>query len=95
MITVAAAAVTYAEKFGWHIFPRHPDKAASFKSKKFSDGAPWGATNDPERVKHDFECWPQARIGARAGFLPGVCVPLSSSTPTPAPAGMPMTASRN
>ena len=76
MITVAAAAVTYAREFGWHIFPRHPDKPDSFKSKRFSD-APWGATSDPERVKHDFECWPQARIGARTGFLPGVRVPIT------------------
>ena len=75
-VTVLAAAVAYAKEFGWHIFPRHPDKADSFKSKKFSD-APWGATNDPERVKHDFECWPQARIGARTGFLPGVHVPIT------------------
>jgi hypothetical protein len=73
-VTVLAAAVTYAREFGWHIFPRHPDKPDSFKSKRFSD-APWGATNDPERVKHDFECWPQARIGARTGFLPDVRVP--------------------
>jgi hypothetical protein len=74
-LAAAAAAVTYAREFGWHIFPRHPDKPDSFKAKRFSD-APWGATNDPERVKHDFECWPQARIGARTGFLPGVRVPI-------------------
>jgi hypothetical protein len=72
---ILAAAVTYARGFGWHIFPRHPDKDESFKSKRFSD-APWGATNDPQRVRHDFECWPQARIGARTGFFPDIRVPI-------------------
>lgn len=74
MNTVLAAAVSYATKFGWHIFPQHPDKPDSFKAKRFSNGAPWGATNDPKRVAHDFACWPQARIGVRTGSISGVVV---------------------
>ena len=68
-----ADALTYAAK-GWHVFPVPPGEKKSYKSAKFSDGRPWGATTDAEEVRRDFGHWPKANVGIVTGPKSGIFV---------------------
>jgi hypothetical protein len=58
----------------WPVFPAPPDAKKSYKSAERSNGRRWGATCNPDEVRHDFACWPQARIGIVTGAAGGIVV---------------------
>jgi hypothetical protein len=74
-----AAALSYAER-GWDIFPVPPGEKKSYKSEKYSNGAKWGKTRDPEQIRRDFQRWPEANIGIPTGKDNGFWV-LETDTP--------------
>jgi hypothetical protein len=74
------AALDYAEKRGWEVFPAPPGEKKSYKSAKHSDGAKWGKTRDPKQIRRDFRRWPQANVGIPTGKDNGFWV-LEIDTP--------------
>jgi putative DNA primase/helicase len=61
------AALGYAAR-GWDVFPAPPgEKKKSHKSAKYSNGANWGKTRDPEQIRKDFNRWPKANVGIPTG----------------------------
>ena len=71
------AAVDYATKRGWSVFPAKITRDGakkSHKSAKYSDGAPWGMTKDPEQVARDFKKFAAAAIGVPTGRVNGIFV---------------------
>lgn len=60
---VLEAALDYATRLGWFVFPLNPRTRKAYKSKKTSNGRRWGCTNDPEEIRKDFTKWKQASIG--------------------------------
>jgi hypothetical protein len=62
-----AAALDYATRFGWKVFPAMPGTKKSYKSAAYSGGERWGATRDPEQIRRDFTRWPEALIGIPTG----------------------------
>jgi predicted P-loop ATPase len=66
--TCESEALRYIAELGWTIFPVPPGTKKSYKSKKHSNGANWGATSDPEQVRRDFTKWPDANIGIPTGI---------------------------
>lgn len=64
-----ASALSYANR-GWCVFPADLTGGVkkSHKSAKYSDGANWGSTKDPEQIKKDFSKWPEA-IGIPTGAV--------------------------
>ena len=77
-----AAALDYAVRRGWEIFPADISldkktgkfRKKSFKSAKHSGGAKWGKTRDPEQIRRDFTRWPKAGIGIPTGKDNGIWV---------------------
>jgi hypothetical protein len=61
------AALDYAIRFGWKVFPAVPGTKKSYKSAQYSSGERWGATRDPEQIRRDFTRWPDAMIGIPTG----------------------------
>jgi Bifunctional DNA primase/polymerase, N-terminal len=74
------AALEYATKRGWHVFPVPPGTKKSYKSAKYSDGNNWGMTKDPNEVRRDFKQWPDAGIGIPTGSVNGFFV-VEADTP--------------
>ena len=72
--TIGKAALEYAEKHGWHVFPAPPGGRKSYKSAKHSDGRNWGATIDPGEIGRDWTQWPQANVGIVTGPKSGLFV---------------------
>ena len=75
-----AARLYYAELFGWVSFPVPPGTKKSYKSGKHSNGARWGASNDPAVIERDFKKWPKANLGIPTGSENGFFV-LEADTP--------------
>jgi Bifunctional DNA primase/polymerase, N-terminal len=73
MSAVLAAALAYA-RFGIAVFPVTSAVKKSHKSAEHSNGAKWGATNDPAEVRRDFTHWPGARIGIPTGAINKIVV---------------------
>jgi Bifunctional DNA primase/polymerase, N-terminal/Primase C terminal 2 (PriCT-2)/Family of unknown function (DUF5906) len=71
---VLEAALRYAAELGWRIFPAHPIVKKSLKSAKYSNGASWGMTNDPVRIRKDFAKFKPRRIGIPTGIVNGFFV---------------------
>jgi hypothetical protein len=74
--TLETQALTYAAVRGWVVFPASiegPIKK-SHKSAEFSNGRPWGATNDAAEISRDFKRWPHAGIGVPTGPRSGIFV---------------------
>jgi hypothetical protein len=67
--TTAKAAIEYAAKRGWHVFPARVENKSSFKAAKFSGGKKWGATNRPDEVHRDFIGRNGAGIGIPTGSI--------------------------
>jgi hypothetical protein len=61
------AALRYAKERGWLVFPAPPGEKKSYKSAQYSDGSPWGATNDLNQIRRDFTRWTRAGIGIPTG----------------------------
>lgn len=68
------AALDYATRAGWCVFPARPDAKCSYKSADHSDGRKWGLTRDPPEIRADFTRWPYARIGIPTGAVNGIVV---------------------
>jgi hypothetical protein len=72
---VLALALGYAEKLGWDVFPANTSRDAatgklrkkSYKSAARSNGAAWGKTRDPDKIRRDFRRWPDANVGIPTG----------------------------
>jgi hypothetical protein len=77
--SLLVSAVEYGE-CGWVIFPAPPGQKKSYKSAKFSGGVKWGATRDPERIRRDFQHWPEANIGIPTGKINAIWV-IDTDTP--------------
>ena len=60
-------ALVYATVVDWAVFPAPPGTKKSYKSAKFSDGARWGATRDPQQIQKDFTRWPDANVAIPTG----------------------------
>ena len=56
------AALWYAKRFGWHIFPLRPGTKEPFK-----DLGVYAATNDLDQITAWWQRWPQANIGLHCG----------------------------
>ena len=52
---------------GWDVFPAPPGEKKSYKSAKYSNGAKWGKTRNPEQIRRDWQEWPDANIGIPTG----------------------------
>ena len=59
---LARAAVWYAGRYGWHVFPLRPRT-----KEPFGDLGVYNATPDVEKVKSWWQRWPQANIGLHCG----------------------------
>jgi hypothetical protein len=60
-------ALAYATN-GLTVFPAKPDKAGSYKAKKFSpEGKRWGATKDPDTIRSYWAERPDASLGIPTG----------------------------
>lgn len=70
---ILQAALAYASQ-GLAIFPAAAAVKKSCKSAKYSNGARWGATRDPDEVRRDFTRWTGARIGIPTGVVNGIVV---------------------
>jgi putative DNA primase/helicase len=68
-----AAALVYVDR-GLAVFPAASAVKKSCKSAKYSNGARWGATRDPDEVRRDFTRWTGARIGIPTGTVNGIVV---------------------
>ena len=77
-----AAALCYAELFGWESFPAPPGAKRSYESGngKNGNGRRWNATNDPSVIKRYFRQWPKANLGIPTGSENGFWV-LEADTP--------------
>ncbi len=56
------AAIWYAKRFGWHIFPLRPGTKEPFK-----DLGVYSATNDLDQIRSWWQRWPRANIGLHCG----------------------------
>src|SRR5262245_6839831 len=72
-------ALVYAKR-GWYVFPAPPGQKKSYKSAKFSDGEPWGATVYAHLIEQDFTRWPNANVGIVTGPKSGIFV-VEADTP--------------
>ena len=72
MTTIKAAALQYAEEFGWHVFPAPRGEKKSHKSAEHSGGRKWGMTKDPAEIERDWARWPDANIGVPTGSINGI-----------------------
>jgi Bifunctional DNA primase/polymerase, N-terminal/Primase C terminal 2 (PriCT-2) len=61
------AALLYAARFGWSVFPAPPGTKKSYKAARFSNGHRWGATNKPRVIERNFRRWPKANLGIPTG----------------------------
>lgn len=62
------AALDYAKR-GWKVFPAYIEgkKKKSYKAAKYSNGENWGATKDPNEIRHDFARWNAEMVGIPTG----------------------------
>ncbi len=69
------AALLYATKFDWHVFPARLAKGqkSSHKSAEHSGGRAWGMTKDPAEIARDFKKWPKC-VGVPTGAINGIVV---------------------
>jgi putative DNA primase/helicase len=67
------AALAYA-KAGLLVFPSPRGSKMSYKSARFSGGARWGATKDPDQIRADWARWPQANVCIVTGIDSGIFV---------------------
>jgi putative DNA primase/helicase len=74
------AALEYAEKHGWHVFPVPPGTKKSHKSAEYSNGRNWGATTDPAEIRRDRAKWPNSNVGIVTGPQSGFFV-IDADTP--------------
>lgn len=74
LTTPLAAALHYARRRGWHIFPVPPNTKLSYKSAKNYGGRKWGMTIDPEEIRSDYRQWPDAGVGIVTGPESGIFV---------------------
>jgi hypothetical protein len=63
------AALSYASKRDWYIFPAVVAKKKGHKAAKHSNGRNWGMTKDPAEIRADFQKWPRAGIGIPTGWI--------------------------
>jgi hypothetical protein len=70
---VLTAALAYAEA-GLLVFPVPPGTKMSYKSARYSGGARWGATRDPDQIRADWARWPNANVGIATGIKSGIFV---------------------
>jgi hypothetical protein len=77
--SMCAAALRYAEQ-GFYVFPVPLGTKKSYKSAQFTNGRRWGATTDPEEIRHDFALWPNANVGIATGPDSGFFV-IETDTP--------------
>jgi hypothetical protein len=73
-------AIRYVKDRNWHVFPAPPGEKKSYKAAQHSNGARWGATNNPLQVRSDFARWPYAGVGVPTGPENGFWV-LECDTP--------------
>jgi hypothetical protein len=73
------AALQYAAS-GMQVFPGKPGLKESHKSARFSNGKPWGRTDDPVEIKRDWMRWPNANVCIAMGPDSGYFV-LEVDTP--------------
>ncbi len=75
------AALEYAKR-GWKVFPAliEENKKKSYKSAVHSNGERWGATTDPDEIRHDFAKWHAELIGIPTGPEQGFFV-VEADTP--------------
>jgi len=72
-------ALQYAGR-GWPVFPAPIDDKKSHKAARFSNGAKWGQTKDPDEIRLDARRFPDANIGIVCGEVSGIFV-LDVDTP--------------
>jgi hypothetical protein len=60
------AALHYASQ-GLQVFPGRPGLKESHKSARFSNGRPWGKTDDPVEIGRDWMRWPDANVCIACG----------------------------
>jgi putative DNA primase/helicase len=73
--TSIEAALIYASRFGWHVFPARLAKGmkSSHKAAVHSGGRTWGMTKDLAEITRDFKRWPKA-VGVPTGAVNGIVV---------------------
>ena len=76
---ILEAALAYAAR-GWDVFPAPPGTKKSHKSARFSNGADWGKTRNPNQIRRDWSRWPDANVGIATGIDSGIFV-LDVDTP--------------
>lgn len=67
------AALDYAARVGWNVFPVVLGTKKSHKSERYS-GSKWGATKDASEICADFKKWPDANVGIATGPDSGIFV---------------------
>ena len=72
--TILTAALEYAERSGWEIFPAPPGEKKSHKSAEHSNGKKWGMTKDPDEIRRDWSRWSSANVGIPTGKVNGIFV---------------------
>ena len=79
-LPIPAAAIDYATKRGWTVFPAEwrPSKKGGLKkglkAARFSNGQRWGSTRDVVEIVTDWLRWPQANLGVVCGPDSGIWV---------------------
>jgi hypothetical protein len=72
---IPTAALLYAEQFGLKVFPVPPGTKQSYKSMHLNGGERWGATNDVDVIRRDFQKkWRNANVGIVTGPENGIFV---------------------
>jgi hypothetical protein len=67
------AALDYAVRLGWHVFPV---PIGTKKSHKWEAryGTKWGMTRDPNEIREDWKAWPDANVGVPTGSVKRIWV---------------------
>jgi Protein of unknown function (DUF3987)/Bifunctional DNA primase/polymerase, N-terminal/Primase C terminal 2 (PriCT-2) len=68
------AALSYAKRRGWSVFPVPFGTKQSHKSARKNGGRAWGMTANPAEIERDFTQWPEAGVGVPTGLINGMFV---------------------
>lgn len=71
--TPLEAALSYAQR-GWLIFPGRAGGRLGSYATMAVNGNPWGATSDPDLIRHYWQRWPRADVSVATGAGSGLFV---------------------